>query len=124
MNLRVSQDGSSLLISIGDNFIIVTTEVIAKPLSKSFFFLFFKRFYLFIFRERGREEERDASHVLPTGDLACNPGMWPTWESNQQPFGSQAHTQTTELPQPGLFFLIFVPMTFHFLVVESTTAFV
>ena len=46
---------------------------------------FLKRFYLFIFRERGKEGEREgekkqyvvASHVPPTGDLACNPGMCP-----------------------------------------------
>ena len=46
----------------------------------SFLFL---RFYLSLFRERGREGEREgekhqcvvASHVPPTGDLACNPGM-------------------------------------------------
>ena len=45
--------------------------------------LFLKRFYLFIFRERGREIEREgekhqcvvASHMPPTGDLAHNPGM-------------------------------------------------
>ena len=37
----------------------------------------------------------------PTGDLACNPGMCPDWESNQQSFGSQAHAQSTELHQPG-----------------------
>ena len=35
----------------------------------------------------------------PTGDLACNPGMWPDWESN---FGSQASGQSTEPHQPGL----------------------
>ena len=53
-------------------------------------------FYLFIFRERGREGEREgekrqcvvASHVAPTGDLTRNPGMCPDWESNQWPFGS------------------------------------
>ena len=49
----------------------------------SFFFL---RFYLFIFRERGRKGEEQqcvvASHAPPTGDLACNPGMCPVWESN------------------------------------------
>ena len=46
-----------------------------------FLLLFFKRFYLFIFRERGREEEREgemhqcvvASRAPPIGDLAHNP---------------------------------------------------
>ena len=64
---------------------------------------------LFIFRERGREEEREgekhqcvvASHVPPTGDLAHNPGMSPDWESNQRLFGLQASTQSTEPHQPG-----------------------
>ena len=42
-----------------------------------------------------------ASHTTPTGDLAQNPDMCPDWESNQQPFGSQAHTQSTEPHQPG-----------------------
>ena len=59
--------------------------------------MFFLRFYLSIFTERGREGEREgekyqcvvASHVPPTGDLAHNPGMWPHWESNWQPFDSQ-----------------------------------
>ena len=51
--------------------------------------------YLFIFRQRGSEGERGeehpcvvASHMPPTGDVACNPGMWPDWESNQRPFDS------------------------------------
>ena len=51
----------------------------------------FKINYLFIFRERGREGEREeekhqcvvASHVAPTGDLAPNPGMCPDWELNR-----------------------------------------
>ena len=43
-----------------------------------------------------------ASHTLPTGDLAHNPGMCPDWELNQRPFGSQAGTQSTEPHQPGL----------------------
>ena len=41
-------------------------------------------------------------------------GTWPTtqacaldWESNQQPFGLQAGTQSTEPHQPGLFSGIF-----------------
>ena len=69
----------------------------------------FKINYLFIFRERGREGEREgekrqcvvASHVPPTKDLAYNPGMCPDWESNQRPFGSQARAQSTEPHQPG-----------------------
>ena len=58
---------------------------------------FFLRFYLFIFRQRRREIERERNiHVWlpltrpPTGDLACNPGMCPDQESNQRPFRSQA----------------------------------
>ena len=43
-----------------------------------------------------------ASRVPPSGDLACNPGVCPDQESNQQPPGSQAHTQSTEPQQPGL----------------------
>ena len=39
--------------------------------------------------------------LAQTGDLACNPGMCPDPESNQRLFGSQAHTQSTELHQPG-----------------------
>ena len=46
---------------------------------------------LFMFKERGREGEREgvkhqcvvASCVPPTGDLACNPGTCPDWELNQ-----------------------------------------
>ena len=62
-----------------------------------FFLNFLKRFYLFIFRERGREGEREvekhqcvvACHMAPSGDLACNPDMCPDWELNWRPFGSQ-----------------------------------
>ena len=61
--------------------------------------------YLFLEREEGREKERERNinvwlplmHVPPTGDLACNPGMW-------QPFSSQASTQSTDPYQPGLAF--------------------
>ena len=42
-----------------------------------------------------------ASRAPPTGDLACNPGMCPDWESNPQPFGLQAGTQSTEPHQSG-----------------------
>ena len=58
-------------------------------LMESAYFLFL-RFYLFIFRKRGREGVREgekhqyvvASLVPTTGDLASNPGMCPDWESN------------------------------------------
>ena len=64
--------------------------------------------YFFIFRERGREGEREAgkhqcvvaSHTPPTGDLAHNPSICPDWELNQRPFGSQGGTQSTEPHQP------------------------
>ena len=79
--------------------------IVTALLSKAIF----KRFYLFIFRERGREGERQgethqrvvASPTPPTGDLAHNPGMCPDWELNQRPFGSQPHAQSTEPHQPG-----------------------
>ena len=37
----------------------------------------------------------------PYRGLARNPGMCPDWESNQQPFGLQVSTQSTEPHQPG-----------------------
>ena len=69
---------------------------------------FLKDFYLFIFRERVKEGEREgerhqsiASHVPPNEDLAHNPGMCPDWESDRQHFGLQASAQSTEPCQPG-----------------------
>ena len=81
----------------------------ASPLICFFLFFSFSTFYLF--RERGKEGERRkhwcvvASHTSPAGDLACNPGVCPDWDSNQRPFGPQASTQSTEPHQPGHFFL-------------------
>ena len=72
---------------------------------------FFKVFYLFIVREkkggrkRGRETwmcERYIDWLLPTRELAHNPGMCPDQESNWWSFGLQAGTQSTESRQPGL----------------------
>ena len=72
--------------------------------------------YLFLERGGGKKKEREknidmqevhqsvASHMPPAGGLACNPGMYPDWELNQWPFGSQASTQSTEPHQPGLGF--------------------
>ena len=74
--------------------------------------VFLKRFYLFIFRERGMGRERGekhqcvvASHMSLTGDL----GICPDWALNQRPFGSQAHVQSIELHQPGIVFSSFWP---------------
>ena len=84
-------------------------------------YLFFKRFYLFIVREKGREGEREGekhqcvvvSCSLPTnGDLARNPSICRAWESNWWPFGSQASTQTTEPCQPGQKLLIIVTLSY------------
>ena len=44
-----------------------------------------------------------ASSAPCAGYMACNLGMCPDWESNQRYFGSQAHAQSTELHQPGLY---------------------
>ena len=81
---------------------------------------FLKRFYLFIFRERGKEgERREEKHDVQekqlsvafltplTGDLACNPGMCPDWELNWQPFSPQASTQSTESHQQRVVSLSF-----------------
>ena len=72
-------------------------------------FIFFKDFiYLLLERVEGRKRGREtssvvASHMPPTGDLACNPGICPDLESNWQPIGSQAGgTQSTEPHQQGI----------------------
>ena len=83
-------------------------------LSNVYDHLFLKRFYLFNFRERGREGEREgekhqcvvASHTPPNWGPGPQPRHVPCWELNQRPFGSQAGTQSTELRQPGLSMII------------------
>ena len=52
-------------------------------------------------REGEKHQCMAASHTPPTGDLAHNPGMCPDRESNHQPFGLQAGSQSTEPHQPG-----------------------
>ena len=69
----------------------------------------FKKDVLSLLLERGREGEREgekhqcvvASCAPPTGDLACNPGMYPDWELNWQPLGLQSSAQSTEPQQSG-----------------------
>ena len=64
--------------------------------------------YLFLERGEGKEKEGEkhqcvvASCTPPTEDQAYTPGMCLGWESNQQPFGSQASAQSTEPHHPGL----------------------
>ena len=76
---------------------------------------FFKRFYLLIFREWGKEGEREwekyqheretsiccFSHRSPTWDLACHPGFCPDQESNQRLFALWDDAQPTEPHWPG-----------------------
>ena len=88
------------------------------------FLLFFLSFlfldFIYLFLEWGMEKEGEkhqsvvASHMPPTGDLTCNPGMCPDWELNWWPFGSQANTQSTEPHQPGHLFLIYVSGPRHY----------
>ena len=52
------------------------------------FYLFFKDF-IYLFSQTGEAGEKEgekhqlvASPTSPAGDLVCNPGMFPAWESN------------------------------------------
>ena len=91
----------------------------------TFFPIILKRFYLSIFRQRRREEEREgkkyrcvvASCAPATGDLAHNPGMCPNWELNRRSFGLQTGAQSTEPHQPGTF-----PSNFDLQLDESLAA--
>ena len=47
-----------------------------------------------------------ACQMPPSGHLVRNSGMCLDWESNCQPFGLQASTQSTEPHQPGLMFFL------------------
>ena len=75
-----------------------------------FYNMHFKDFiYLFLERGKGREKEKHqcvvASHTPPSGDLACNPGMCPDWESNLLPFASQYGAQSTNHTSQIQYFL-------------------
>ena len=76
--------------------------------------IFFKRFYLFIFRERGKEGERGKERSM-CGCLSCGPHWGPGLQPRHVPWLGiklvtlwfTACAQSTELHQPGLnFFLI------------------
>ena len=65
-----------------------TDEVSEKSTLETYTVFFLNS--LFVFRERGREGEREgekhqcvvASHMPPIGDLARNPDMCPDWKLN------------------------------------------
>ncbi|KAF6084386.1 hypothetical protein HJG60_008648 [Phyllostomus discolor] len=72
-------------------FLHILSVVGVKPHFVLIVFFFVKILFIYLFIEKGREGQREgekyrcmvASWVPPTGDLACNPGMCPDWESNQ-----------------------------------------
>ena len=75
--------------------------------------------YLFIFRQRwrGRERERNINVWLPLTHPAPPPplGTCPATQAcaltknwTSEPFGWQAHAQSTDLHKPGLFIFIFI----------------
>ena len=77
----------------GDGFFLSFFLSLLPSFLLSFFLSSFLSFSLFIFRERGKEEEREgekhqcvvASRMPPIGDLAQHPGMCPDWESTGDP---------------------------------------
>ena len=97
-------------------YIYIHTDTNMYFLLKKYFIHSFIHSFIHLSLERAREGESKgekhhcvvASWAPPTGDLAHNPGMWPDWESNWQPFGLQACAQSTEPHQPGHFSLIMV----------------
>ena len=69
---------------------------------------------MYLFQRKGIEGRKRERNIVceryidqlplthpPAGDLACNPGMCPDWESNRLPFSLQGGTQSTEPHQPG-----------------------
>ena len=90
---------------------LLVTNYMTYPSSENvLIYPFLKKDFIYLFLERGegRKGEKHqcvvASHMLPTGDLACNPGTCPDWELNRPPFASQTHAQSTEPQQSGLSF--------------------
>ena len=63
---------------------------------------FFTFLFIYFFRDRVREAERQGEETSTCKRYTHNPGMCPDWESNLQPLISKASTQFTELYQPGL----------------------
>ena len=93
LGLRCCLNPLKLCLLLSLEIIFICLHLFTETRVICFFFIFIcsldsffkKRFYSFIFRERGREGEKEgekhqyvvASCAPPTGDLACNPGMCP-----------------------------------------------
>ena len=77
-----------------------------------YIFFYFFNIYLFIFRQRGREEERKGEKhqclVVSHMPHVWGPGLQPRHvpQLGIKPFGSQASPQSTESHQPGSQFYI------------------
>ena len=96
-------------------FSLLLSVVCLKP--KSYLLLFKKILFIYLFLERGEGKEKDREGNINVwlllthphaGDLVCNLGFCPDWESNQRPFGSQAGTQSTDAHQPGVICHFFI----------------
>ena len=101
--------------TLGSKACLLGVHIIQMSLLNLKLFVNFFKDYLFIYfyRGEGKEKERERninvwlSFACPRhGDLACNPGMCPDWESNCQPFGSQASTQPLSHTSQGNYLLI------------------
>ena len=88
---------------------------------KDLIHLFFREGEVIYFLEReGKEKERKRNINVWLPLTHPQLGSWPTtqacaldWESNQQPFDSQAGTQSTEPHQPGCSVFLFDITLFH-----------
>ena len=79
-------------------------------------YIYFKDFIYFQREGKGDKHQYVvAPYTTPTGDLVCNLGVSPDWESNQQPFASQSSAQSIEPYQPGLKLTSSDPMPMFFL---------
>ena len=79
--------------------------------------MYFLKILLFIFRERGREGEREGEiHqyvVAPCWRSGLQPWQVPQMEIELRPFGLQASTQSAEPHQPGPYVFLYVLITKH-----------
>ena len=86
---------------------LVDVQIQSAYFGGYFLSLFFLRFYLFIFRERGRGEKERETSVY--GCLSCGPHWGPGLQPRHVPLlGTEpatpwfaAHAQSTEPRQPG-----------------------